>query len=87
MDSKKERIILLGMACGILVVGFGYLFMVTFIPIPQSGADHAKVVTGFMLGSAIGSIITYFWGSSKGSADKSKLIDDLAPRSLANEKK
>lgn len=87
MDTKKERVILLCMACGVLIVGFGYLFLVTFVPIPQSGADHSKVITGFMLGSAVGAIITYFWGSSKGSADKSKLIDDLAPRNLTTEKK
>ena len=63
------------MACGVLIIGFTYLFLVSFIPIPQTGVDHTKVIVGAMLGSVIGVIIGYFWGSSTGSADKSKTID------------
>jgi len=86
MDSKKEKIIMLFMAIGVLVVGFGYLFLVTFVPIPETGKDHAKIIVGFLIGSALAGILGYFWGSSKGSADKNKLIDDFKTLS-ATEKK
>ena len=75
MDKDKRFI--LWMACGIVLLAFGYVFCVTFIPIPQSGADHAKTITGFILGVCLATIITYFWGSSKGSADKTAIIDKM----------
>ena len=65
------------MACVVLLIGFLYLFLVTFLPIPMAGAEHAKTIVGFMLGSVISIIIGYFWGSSKGSADKSKFIEKI----------
>ena len=65
------------MACAVLTIGFAYLFMVTFLPIPQAGIEHAKTIVGFMLGSVISIIIGYFWGSSKGSSDKSKFIEKI----------
>ena len=63
------------MACATLGIGFLYLFLVTFIPIPTGGAEHAKTIVGFILGTVVATIIQYFWGSSKGSADKSKFIE------------
>jgi hypothetical protein len=76
MDDKArtERMVLL-MACAIMGIGFAYLFAVTFLTIPTSGIEHAKTITGFILGVTISSLINYFWGSSKGSAAKSDAIE------------
>ena len=63
------------MACTVLGIGFLYLFLVTFIPIPECGVEHSKTILGFMLGSVISIIIGYYWGSSSGSAEKSKFIE------------
>ncbi len=65
------------MACAVLAIGFLYLFLITFIPISSAGAEHSKTIVGFILGSVISIIIGYFWGSSKGSADKSKYIEKI----------
>ncbi len=65
------------MSYAILVVGFGYLFLLTFIPIPESGQKYADVILGFIIGTALTTIIQYWWGSSSGSASKSKVIEDL----------
>ena len=71
----KEKKIVLIMACGILGVSFIYLFLVTFCPIPQSGTDHAKTITGFILGVGLTTLVTYFFGSSSASAAKSATIE------------
>jgi hypothetical protein len=70
-----EKRFVLWMAVGVLGFGFSYLIAVTFLTIPESGVEHAKTITGFILGSCVGAILTYFWGSSKGSAEKSETID------------
>jgi len=72
--SKTERLVLY-MACAVMAIGFAYLFLVTFYPIPESGIEHAKTITGFILGVAVSTLISYFWGSSKGSAMKSEAIE------------
>jgi hypothetical protein len=73
MDIEKK--ILYALQFTILIITFGYLIAVTFIEMPTTGLDHSKTVVGFLLGSVVGTIITYNWGSSKGSADKSEAAD------------
>ena len=53
----------------ILVITFVYLFCVTFLTIPETGRDHAKTITGFLLGTGFGSLINYYWGASKSKKD------------------
>ena len=77
-----EKKIILGMAIGVLVVSFAYLFLVTFYPIPQSGEKHSETIVGFLLGSGLALILNYYWSSSKGSADKAETI----AKSISNSK-
>lgn len=72
--SKTEKTVLI-MACAIIGIGFSYLFLVTFYPIPTTGTDHAKTVVGFILGVGISTLLNFYWGSSKGSQAKSDTID------------
>lgn len=72
--EKREKMILI-MACAIIAVGFGYLFLVTFLTVPETGKDHAKTIVGFFLGIGISTLLNYYWGSSTGSAAKSETID------------
>ncbi len=74
MEEKKEKMILI-MACAIIGIGFAYLYLVTFFTLPETGKDHAKTIVGFILGVGISTLLNYYWGSSKGSADKSETID------------
>ncbi len=75
--NEKEKIakMVMIMACAIIGIGFAYLFMVTFLTLPESGKDHAKTIVGFILGVGISTLLNYYWGSSSGSAVKSETID------------
>ena len=74
MDKDLRERIVLYMACAIIGISFGYLFMVTFLDVPETGKDHAQTIVGFILGVGVSTLLNYYWGSSQGSAEKSKTI-------------
>lgn len=78
-----EKVILYIMQVAILAAAFWYLWAVTFTVMPESGADHSKTIVGFLLGTVVGTIIAFNWGSSKGSRDQAeanvKKLDDQSP--------
>ena len=41
-----------------------YFFAVTFLPIPPAGENFANIILGFLLGTAVSTIINFFFGSS-----------------------
>jgi hypothetical protein len=47
-----------------------YFFSVTFLTMPEGGRDFANIILGFLLGTAVATIISFFYGSSKSSKDK-----------------
>lgn len=60
------------------IVAMVYIFMITFMAIPESNVRFADTVLGFLLGTIIATVIQYFLGSSKGSADKTVHMADVA---------
>jgi len=59
-----------------------YFFCVTFIVLPEGGRDFANIILGFLLGTAVATIISFFYGSSKSSKDKTDAMmkaDDGKP--------
>lgn len=55
-----------------------YFFCVTFLEMPQGGRDFANIILGFLLGTAVATIISFFYGSSKSSKDKTDaLVQEL----------
>jgi predicted membrane channel-forming protein YqfA (hemolysin III family) len=59
-----------------------YFFCVTFIPMPVGSRDFANIILGFLLGTAVATIISFFYGSSKSSKDKTEAmmkVDDVKP--------
>jgi hypothetical protein len=47
------------------VVSAVYFFAVTFLPIPAAGENFANIILGFLLGTAVSTIINFFFGSSE----------------------
>lgn len=46
------------------VVSVVYFFSVTFFPLPADGVNFANIILGFLLGTAVSTIINFFFGSS-----------------------
>lgn len=53
-----------------------YIFLITFISIPEDNIRFADTTLGFLLGTIVATIINYFFGSSKSSSDKNQLLKE-----------
>lgn len=58
----------------ITFVSFMYIFFITFGTIPEANVRFADTILGFLLGVGLSNIIVYFFGSSKGSRDKTDAL-------------
>ena len=52
---------LLELAWGVFLFSMVYFFAVTFIPIPKTGEDNAKYIVGFLVGTGVGSVISFYF--------------------------
>lgn len=73
-DSHTPRII----ACAVIVGFFAILLVMMFKDLPSSSKEAALIMLG-ALGSAFTGVISYYYGSTAGSAEKSKLLAQSQP--------
>ena len=59
----KESTTGLKAAMVIILITFAYLFLVTFVPMTQDGAEQAKTITPFLLGTVIGTLVGFYYGN------------------------
>jgi uncharacterized BrkB/YihY/UPF0761 family membrane protein len=72
--EKTLKEILMYVLGGIIVIGFFVLlFMMLYWGIPEGNKTMFDILVGALVGSFT-TIVGYFYGSSKGSADKNELI-------------
>ena len=57
-------------------VAVGYIFLITFLTIPEANVRFADTTLGFLLGTIVATIINYFFGSSRSSSEKNQLLLD-----------
>lgn len=53
----------------ITIVSFIYFFMVSFMPVENRNRDFINIILGFLIGTAINSLIRFFYGSSNKSQE------------------
>jgi len=64
------------------VVGALYIFGITFFPVPEGSQRFADTALGFILGTIIAQILNFFFGSSKGSSDKTRVMKEQLMRMI-----
>lgn len=79
-DDKFVRRFIYWYAIYMTTVSFIYFFCVTFIELPDDGKRYADIILGFLLGSGLGVVVAFFYGTSNGTLAKNKQIADLAQR-------
>lgn len=73
-DDKTSKRFIYWLTLISVVLGFGYIFMITLITIKPENQRFADTILGVVIAMIFGSIYNFFYGSSKGSADKQKQI-------------
>ena len=51
------------------VVSFLYFFLVSFMPVDNHNRDFINIILGFLIGTAVNSLIRFFYGSSNKSQE------------------
>lgn len=75
MRTKELFQYLLG---GLVIIGFFTLLIIlVFSAIPEQNKDLLNLVVGALIGS-FGTVVTYNFGSSAGSAKKDETISNIA---------
>lgn len=54
-----------------------YILGITFIDIPQANVRFADTILGFLLGTIISQMFSFFYGSSKSSQGKDKMLSTV----------
>jgi hypothetical protein len=65
-----------GMATFWSLVAAAYIYMVTFTTIPTDNVRFADTIMGFLLGTVVSQILNFYFGSSRSSQAKDKVIED-----------
>lgn len=55
-------------------VGMVYVFLITFVEIPEKNLRFADTILGVVIGVIITTVFQFFFGSSKGSKDKEEIL-------------
>ncbi len=58
--------------------GMAFMLVVTLVEIPKDNVNTVNVILGFLLGTAISSIFSFFLGTSRSSQAKDATIQTLA---------
>jgi len=73
-DDKYAKHFIYNFAWFWSVGSMAYFFAITFGQVPSSGKDFGNIILGFLLGTAVATIISFFYGSSKSSKDKTDAL-------------
>lgn len=71
---KTDRKIQAWIGCIVIVLFFVLIAVLIFIPIPEPNESILKILLG-ALATLVITIVNWWFGSSKGSADKQELLN------------
>jgi drug/metabolite transporter (DMT)-like permease len=74
-DTQWKNRYVLYMASAVILVCFIYFFCVTFLTVSEPGKRYADIILGALIGSGFTAIMSWLYGSSKGSAERAATID------------
>ena len=67
-------------AIGLSISAISYIGFITFGTIPKDNQRFADVILGFILSGILGTVISFFFGSTHNSALKDSTINDLTTK-------
>jgi len=74
-DDRFSKRFIYFLAIGIILLTFAFNLCFFFIQYPERNHDIINMIAGTLNSTGFAAIIYFFFGSSKGSADKQNIID------------
>lgn len=79
-EDKFAKRFIYWYAIGITTFSFVYFFVVTLIDLNEDQRTIANIILGFLLGTGLATILSFFYGTSYGSLQKNKQIEELSKK-------
>lgn len=73
-EDKFSKRFLYYLTTGSLILGFAYIFFITFGHIPVANQRFADTILGVVISVIFGTVYSFFFGSSKGSKEKTEML-------------
>jgi hypothetical protein len=73
METTNKERFMYALGGGVVLCAVGVVALLTFNPLPADNKDIVNIAIGSLLTMA-GNVVGYFFGSSKGSSDKTALL-------------
>jgi hypothetical protein len=73
-DDKFSKRFIYYLASGVFLFAVLFVIMLFFVEIPESNKRLVDVITGVIVGTGLTQVIQFFFGSSKGSKEKTSLM-------------
>ncbi len=81
MDPRTKDIYMYLLGVFIVLCAVAVIVLLVFIELPQGNRDLANIALGSLLGMAV-NVTSYFFGSSRGSAQKTEALQETTKHLL-----
>lgn len=85
-EDKFSKRFVYYFAAAVTLFAFTYISCITFGTIPSENVRFADTSLGFLLGSVLATIFGFFYGSTRGSNEKTNVVAALASKIAGNSK-
>jgi len=79
MNKKYKDIFMYALAGLIITYSFTFLFFLLFKEIPAKNEQIVSILSGGMVVAGFAAVTAYFFGSTKGSSEKTEMIAKSSP--------
>lgn len=86
MNPKGKEIYMYILGALVVIAAFSFGIAMIFKEVPSGSKDAVMLSAGILLGMAV-TVVSYFFGSSKSSADKNEMLGDKITNKVEDIKK
>lgn len=74
--TRPNAVFLQNLGGVMVILTFTYIFLITWLPIPEKNQRFVDIILGWLIGSVVTTIVNFFFGSSIKKSDLRKQVAD-----------
>ena len=75
-NSRPNSVFLQNFGGAMVLLTFAYIFLITWLPIPEKNQRFVDIILGWLIGSVVTTVVNFFFGSSIKKSDLRKQVAD-----------